>query len=80
MAITAQFQIKNRPCSRRAAHDADRFAGHDRLPDNTVNAGKPGKKAMISLAVFNDQELPVTAENAREHLPTVVGGNHLGMR
>jgi len=60
------------------AHNAYRFASKEPLSDGSVQSCHSGEKCMISLAMFDDQELAVSPERSRERNTAFVRRNDLG--
>ena len=61
----------------RFPHDTDWLTSGYHLSDGVVYTLQAGEKTMISLAMFDDQELPISAEAAGEDHPPAVGGDDL---
>ena len=61
----------------RPPHHSDRFAGDNPLAHGAVDPGKTGKKGMISLAMFDDQEFTIPAELAGINDAPLIRRHHL---
>src|SRR5579883_1637499 len=76
LAVMAQLQIKTGLVFA-LRHRADRLAGHQPLSDGAIDPLQPRQKRMISVAMFNDQDLPIAPERPGEKHAAVEGRDDL---
>ena len=61
-AVSPQFDIEAWPNISGRTHHADGLPRGNPLPDACIDSSQAGKQGMISLAVGDDQELPIIAK------------------
>src|SRR3546814_12489902 len=76
-AVTAQFDIEARVAVIRLARDANGLASEQPLADGAVHPDEPGQQRMISAAMLDYQDMPVTAERPGENDSPVMRRNDL---
>ena len=76
--MAPEFDVEFRLLPAGTSHDADRFTGNNPLSHRAVDPGQAGKKAMISLAVFDDQEFPISTEYSGINDAPFIRGHDLG--
>ena len=80
LALTAQFEIKQRFVLGSSFHDTDRLAGHQTLAHSAVDPGHAGEEGMISLGMLDDQEKAIATKRPGKCHFSVIRRHHLGAR